>query len=47
MPLTVDEAIEFANMGILKFPVKISIKHVSGEKFDRICNYEYGDPPET
>lgn len=47
VPLTVDEAIEFANMGILKFPVKISIKHVSGEKFDRICNYEYGDPPET
>jgi DNA repair protein RadD len=47
VPDTVDEAIEMANNGILKYPVKITIRHVSGEKFDRICNYEYGDPPET
>lgn len=47
VPDTVDEAIEMANNGILKYPVKITIRHISGEKFDRISEYEYGDPPET
>ena len=47
VPETVDEAIEMANSGILKYPVKITIRHVSGEKFDRISEYEYGDPPDT
>lgn len=45
-PSTVDEAIQLANAGELKYPVKITIRHVTGEKFDRISHYEYGDTPE-
>lgn len=47
IPQTVDEAIAMAQSDALKYPVKITVKHVSGERFDRISHYEYGDPPET
>lgn len=45
VPKTVDEAVKMANSGILNYPVKITIRHVAGDKFDRICHYEYGETP--
>lgn len=43
-PQSVEESIELAHKGMLKYPVKITIRHVAGEKFDRISGYEYGTP---
>lgn len=45
IPLTVDEAIELAHKDLLKYPAKITIRHVAGEKYDRISNYTYGERP--
>lgn len=46
-PDSIDEAIHLAHTGQLKSPAKITIRHVAGEKFDRISHYEYGEDDNT
>jgi hypothetical protein len=44
MPATVEDAVGLARAGFLT-PVKgITVRSVTGEKFDRISNYEFGPP---
>ena len=46
MPNTVDEAVEWARLGALAVPRRITVRRVTGERFDRILKVEYGGVPE-
>ena len=46
VPETVEEAVELARSGWLAEPERITVRSVSGEKFDRIVDYELGEKPE-
>ena len=45
MPDTVEQAVELAENGALAQPLSITVRSVTGEKFDRITNYELGAIP--
>jgi DNA repair protein RadD len=45
MPDTVERAVELADAGALAQPLTITVRSVTGEKFDRILNYELGSIP--
>jgi DNA repair protein RadD len=45
MPDTVEQAVELAEAGALAQPLSITVRSVTGEKFDRITNYELGSIP--
>jgi DNA repair protein RadD len=45
MPETVEQAVELAENGALAQPLSITVRSVTGEKFDRITNYELGSIP--
>ena len=45
MPLSVDEAITLGEAGALAVPKKITVRSVSGEKFDRIIKYDLNNVP--
>ena len=45
MPDTVERAVELAENGALAQPLSITVRSVTGEKFDRITNYELGSIP--
>lgn len=46
VPNTVDEAVEWARLGALAVPRRITVRRVTGERFDRILKVEYGGVPE-
>jgi len=37
-------AVFFATNGRLREPVKITVKHIPGQKFDKIVGYKFDDP---
>jgi DNA repair protein RadD len=39
-----DMAVFFATNGRLREPVKIMVKHIAGQKFDKITGYQFEDP---
>ncbi|OQA02964.1 MAG: hypothetical protein BWY69_00734 [Planctomycetes bacterium ADurb.Bin401] len=39
-----DMAVFFAQNGRLKEPVKITVKHIPGQKFDKIISYQFENP---
>ena len=45
MPSTAQEAVDLARQGYLAQPKRITIKHITGEKFDRISKCVLGDRP--
>ena len=45
IPSTAREAVALANEGLLAKPLRITVKSVAGEKFDRITKCELGDRP--
>ncbi len=45
MPDSVERAVELADAGALAQPLTITVRSVTGEKFDRIINYELGSIP--
>ncbi|MBT5608564.1 MAG: DEAD/DEAH box helicase family protein [Lentisphaerae bacterium] len=45
-PTTAAEAVRLAEDGALATPARITVRHVSGERFDRVIAYELGDRPE-
>jgi hypothetical protein len=45
MPDTVEQAVELAEAGALAQPLSITVRSVTGEKFDRITHYELGAIP--
>ena len=45
-PATASEAVRLAVAGALAFPLKITVKSVAGEKFDKIVGYKLGPIPE-
>ncbi|MEZ6097146.1 MAG: DEAD/DEAH box helicase family protein [Pirellulaceae bacterium] len=45
-PDSAERAVEVANAGGLAFPIKITVRSISGEKFDRIIECELGEMPE-
>ncbi len=45
MPDSVEQAVELAENGALAQPLSITVRSVTGEKFDRITNYELGAIP--
>ena len=45
MPDTAREAVALANQGFLAEPTHITVKHVAGEKFDRISKCALGERP--
>jgi DNA repair protein RadD len=44
-PLSVDEALELADSGALIEPTAITVRHVTGEQYDRIIAYGSGRSP--
>jgi DNA repair protein RadD len=46
VPKTIEEAVELAEAGALAAPTAIKVRHVTGEKFERIIGYEMGPIPE-
>lgn len=46
MPPTAQEAVDIANAGGVAATHKITVRSVTGEKFDRIIDYELGEKPE-
>ncbi|MBI1373334.1 MAG: DEAD/DEAH box helicase [Phycisphaera sp.] len=44
-PTDADEAVELAEAGALAHVHGITVRHVSGEKYDRIVDYQLGDRP--
>jgi DNA repair protein RadD len=46
VPSTVEEAVDLANAGALCETTKITVRHVTGEKYDRIINCELGEKPD-
>jgi hypothetical protein len=47
IPATAEQAVDFANAGALAFTRSITVRSVSGEKFDTIVDYELGEKPEA
>jgi DNA repair protein RadD len=47
IPATAQEAVDIASAGGLAFTKAVSVRSVSGEKFDRIVDYELGEKPEA
>lgn len=45
VPATVEEAVDLAHAGALCETTKITVRHVTGEKYDRIVAYELGMKP--
>jgi len=45
IPSTAREAVALANEGLLAKPLRITVKSVAGDKFDRITKCECGDRP--
>ena len=46
VPATAQEAVDLANAGALASTHSITVRTVSGEKFDRIVDYQLGEKPE-
>jgi DNA repair protein RadD len=46
VPATARDAVDLANAGALAIPTSITVRTVTGEKFDRIIDYEFGPKPE-
>lgn len=46
VPATAQEAVDIADAGGLAFTKSITVRSVSGERFDRIVDYELGEKPE-
>jgi len=46
VPVNVDHAVALANAGALAPPLAITVRRVSGEKYDRIIKYELGPKPD-
>jgi DNA repair protein RadD len=44
IPTSVMEAVELADAGVLRVPSSITVRSVAGEEFDRIVDYEWGEP---
>jgi len=47
IPGTVEQAVDIANAGGVTTTKSITVRTVSGEKFDRIVDYELGEKPEA
>jgi DNA repair protein RadD len=47
VPATSEHAVNLANAGALAFTKSITVRSVSGEKFDTIVDYELGEKPEA
>lgn len=47
IPVSTQEAVDIANAGGLASPKSIVVRTISGEKYDRIVDYELGEKPET
>lgn len=45
-PTSAEEAVRLAEDGALATPARITVRHVSGERFDRVIRYELGPKPE-
>ncbi len=45
-PKSADDAAYYGNNGGLAEPTEITVRHKSGEKYDRVINYELGEIPE-
>ena len=46
VPGTAEQAVDIANAGGVAVTKSITVRSVSGEKFDRIVDYELGEKPE-
>ena len=46
VPVTAEMAVRMANHGSLAEPTAITVRHVSGDKFERITDWELGPIPE-
>lgn len=46
MPTTAAEAVSIANSGRLAVPESITVRAISGEKYDRIVDYVLGPAPD-
>jgi len=47
IPGTAEQAVDIANAGGVAMTNAITVRSVSGEKFDRIVDYELGEKPEA
>lgn len=47
VPRSTEEAVLSARQGVLAPPLKIVVKSIAGEKFDRVVNHELGPVPEN
>jgi len=45
MPEDSEEAVDLANDGVLAPTISITVRHIAGERFDRIVGYELGEKP--
>jgi DNA repair protein RadD len=45
-PTSAEEAVRLAEDGALAAPARITVRHVSGERFDRVIRYELAPKPE-
>lgn len=45
VPATADEAVDLADGGALLSPTTITVRHVTGEQYDRIIAYEFDQTP--
>jgi DNA repair protein RadD len=46
VPTNVEEAVHLAEHGALCETTKITVRHITGEKYDCIANYELGEKPD-
>jgi len=46
VPATAQHAVDIANAGGVAAIRRITVRHMSGEKYDRIIDYELGEKPE-
>jgi hypothetical protein len=47
LPATAERAVDIANAGGVAHTHKITVRKVTGEKFDRIVDYQLGEKPEA
>jgi DNA repair protein RadD len=47
LPMNSQQAVDIANAGGVASTRKITVRSVSGEKFDRIVDYELGEKPDA
>jgi len=45
MPATAEDAVAIAESGALATAKTITVRHIAGEEYDRICGYELGEVP--